>query len=358
MNLNLYCPINQLGYGIVSTNIFKELIKENAVSIWPIGPIDCDEELITPLKNSIFSASYFDNKAPSLKIWHQWDMALNPGKGKHVGLTFFEIDPLTKADVHSLNSLDKVIVSSEWAKQVCEKSGIDSSKLSVINLGVDKQLFRNVNIKKDGPTKLVNIGKWEIRKGHDLIIPILETAFEKDDNFEFHIYSNNPFLTNEEMNEWESFYRSSKLSDKIFINRQRYKTQQELYNEIKDFDIGIFPYRAEAWNMELMELLSIGKHCIATNYSGATQFAKDLGCIMVNPEGMEKAYDGKWFLGNGAWAKLGPKYVTDFALQIRFLHDKKQSGNLETNTIGQEKSELMSWKETVSALTKEMSNEN
>ena len=157
-------------------------------------------------KNEIFH----DENAPSLKIWHQWDMALNPGKGKHIGMTFFEVDPISKADVHSLNSLDQIIVCSEWAKSVCEKSGVDSSKISIINLGVDKEIFKNIELSNNGPTKIVNIGKWEIRKGHDIIIPILEQTFEENDNFEFHIYPTNPFLTNEESNEWESFYKKSK----------------------------------------------------------------------------------------------------------------------------------------------------
>lgn len=354
MNLNLQCPINQLGYGIVSINIFKELIKQNSVSLWPIGPIDCDEELILPLKNSIFSASYFDKNAPSLKIWHQWDMALNPGKGTHLGMTFFEIDPISKADVHSLNSLDKIIVSSSWAKDVCEKSGVDSSKICIVNLGVDKTIFKNCEIKSGGPTKIVNIGKWEIRKGHDLIIPILEQAFEENDNFEFHIYPNNPFLNNDESNEWESFYKNSKFGNKIYIHKERYKTQSELYESIKDCDIGIFPYRSEAWNMELMELLSIGKHCIATNYSGPTQFAKSLGCNLVDIDGMERAYDGKWFLGNGYWAKLGPSFILKFSTILKNLHVKKQNNELTTNKIGQDNSELYSWKECCINILKEV----
>jgi len=354
MKINLQCPINQLGYGIVSINIFKEFIKENAVSLWPIGPIDCDEDLILPLKNSIFSASFFDKNAPSLKIWHQWDMALNPGKGKHAGLTFFEIDPISKVDVHSLNSLDKIFVSSNWAKSICETSGVDSSKIYVMPLGIDKDLFQNCDIQKDGSTKIVNIGKWEVRKGHDLIIPILEQAFEINDNFELHMYSNNPFLTPEETSEWENYYKNSKFSQKIFIHKERFKTQTELYNEIKNYDIGIFPYRAEAWNMELMELLSIGKHCIATNYSAPTEFAKSMGCHLVDIDGFERAYDGKWFLGNGRWAKLGPSFIVKFSEILRNLHKKKQSFELETNFIGQEFSKNFTWKHTCELMIKEL----
>lgn len=355
MNVNLYCPINQLGYGIVSTNIFKELIKENAVSLWPIGPIDCNDEVVDSIKNAIFSSSFFDSKAPSLKIWHQWDMAINPGKGKHCGLTFFEIDPISKSDVHSLNSLDCVFVTSEWAKNVCIKSGVNPLILKVINLGIDKDIFKDVNVIDNGPTKFVNIGKWEVRKGHDIIPQILEESFTPEDNFEFHIYPNNPFLNDKESLEWESFYKSSKLANKIFIHKERYRTQQELYENIKNYDVGIFPYRAEAWNMELMELLSIGKNCIATNYSGPSDFAKKMGCTLIDVDGMEKAYDGKWFYGASSWAKLSSKFISTFSATMKIFHEKKQSGKLHINTIGQQESNNFSWKNTCINLLKEMS---
>ena len=110
--------------------------------------------------------------------------------------------------------------------------------------------------------------------------------------------------------------------------------------------------------MELAELLSMGKHCIATNYSGPTEFAKDLGCHLVEPEGLEKAYDGKWFLGNGKWAKLNDVSVNKFSEILKNLHDKKQSGNLETNVIGQKNSESLSWKQTSTQLIRHLQHEN
>ena len=88
MDINLNCPINQLGYGIVGTNIFLNLIKKHNVSLWPLGPVDCIKPNIDKIKESIEKTNFFNYTAPSLKIWHQFDMANHPGNGTKNGLTF------------------------------------------------------------------------------------------------------------------------------------------------------------------------------------------------------------------------------------------------------------------------------
>ena len=56
MNINYLAPINKLGYGVVGTNIYSELIKNNNVSLFPIGPIDCDEKISEKIKKIIMRA--------------------------------------------------------------------------------------------------------------------------------------------------------------------------------------------------------------------------------------------------------------------------------------------------------------
>ena len=80
MNINYLAPINKLGYGVVGTNIYSELIKNNNVSLFPIGPIDCDEKISEKIRSGLINSSSFDYNAPSFRIWHQWDMGLNVGK--------------------------------------------------------------------------------------------------------------------------------------------------------------------------------------------------------------------------------------------------------------------------------------
>lgn len=355
MDINLNAPINQLGYGIVGTNIFLNLQKKHSVSLWPIGPIDCDQGIVDNVRLGLSNASIFNYTAPSIRIWHQWDMGINVGKGKKCGLTFFEMDKLKKADIHNLDFLDTIFVCSEWAKQIIVDAGINESKVKVVLLGVDKDIFKPCEANNDKTTTLLSIGKWEIRKGHDLILDILEKTFSVEDNFKLIMCCSNPFLSVDEQNQWISFYEKSKFFDKIIVLKNRLATQRDVYELMKKVDIGIFPYRSEAWNLELAEMLSIGKNCIATNYSAPTEYAAKAGCNLIDCDGLEAANDFKWFDGTASWAKLSEKYIENFSIKLRDLHNHKQLGSLEKNVDGIKFFEENTWEKTCDSIYEEIS---
>ena len=52
----------------------------------------------------------------------------------------------------------------------------------------------------------------------------------------------------------------------------RVNTSEEVARIMGQVDCGVFPARGEGWNLELLEMMSMGKPVIATNYSGHTQF--------------------------------------------------------------------------------------
>ena len=348
MDINLTCPINQLGYGIVGTNVFLNLAKENNVSLWPLGPMEADEKIHDLIKKSLDNSKYFKYDAPSIKIWHQFEMAGHPGNGKKIGFTFFETSKLKDNEIHHLNFLDKIVVCSDWAKNVLINCKIPSEKIVVTNLGVDNSLFNEATQDNSKPTtKIVCVGKWEIRKGHDLILDILEKTFDVDDDFKLIMCCSNPFLSEEEQKYWISIFEKSKFFDKIIVLKDRLKSQKEVHHLMSSADVGIFPYRAEAWNLELSEMLSIGKNCIATNYSGPTHFAKDAGCTLIDIDGMESAYDGKWFDGHSEWAKLDKTYVKSFSEALRSIHESKKNGILKTNIDGINYFKNNTWEKTV-----------
>ena len=354
MDINLTCPINQLGYGVVGANIFLNLIKNHNVSLWPLGPIEWDESKFDVIKKGLVNSESFNYNATSLKIWHQFDMASHCGTGKKVGLVFFESSKLKPKDIHHLNYLDKIIVTSNWAKNVLMNQNIEESKIFVVKLGVDNSIFEKSEIDSRTTTKIVCVGKWEIRKGHDLILDIIQNTFDVNDDFKLIMCCSNPFLDSEEQNHWISFFEKSKFFDKIIVLKDRLQSQNDVAKLMMSSDVGIFPYRAEAWNLELAEMLSIGKHCIATNYSGPTEFASDAGAIMINPDGMESAYDGKWFDGSGEWATLGKNYIKTFSEALRNIHEKKQKLDLKTNLLGIDYFNKNTWEKTCSDIVSQL----
>jgi|TARA_R100000808_G_scaffold2804_3_gene10578 glycosyltransferase involved in cell wall biosynthesis len=352
MNFNFICPINQLGYGVASGNIVKALGElGNSIALWPLGKPDWpnqeDHELFT---TCMHLTDLPDFNAPCIRIWHQNDMSQFVGRGPKIGFPIFEMDRFTEVEVHHLSSLDKIFVCSKWAKKIVEENvNISPENVHVIPLGVNPDIFSSTGIAGRKETVFFNCGKWEIRKGHDIISEAFDRAFEPDDNVELWMMCANPFYSPQENYDWERQYKTCKMGSKVrMIPKQR--DQHSVSDIMKTADCGVFPAKAEGWNLELLEMMSCGKHVIATNYSGHTEFCNSENCMLIECDELEDAHDGKWFNGQGQWAKIDEKQIDMIAAYMRDIHALKQSGLLEKNIAGIETAQKFSWENSAQAI--------
>lgn len=348
INLNYIAPLNQLGYGQTSKNFAISMLKAGVdLSIFPISEISIEHEAYMKLQRFIpkISQKKIDKNANCLKIWHQNDLYEFVGKGKHIGFPIFELDRFTEAEKHSLNHCDEIVVCSEWAAGIVRNSGI-ARPVKVVPLGYDPNIFRPAPILK-GSTKFFNCGKWELRKGHDFILECFNKAFTMKDDVQLIMMCDNPFLP-EQTKEWMKLYKNSNMGGKItFVPRQ--ESHENVYYIMKQVDCGLFPARAEGWNLELLEVLACGKHAITTNYSGHTEFCKE-GCHLIDIDSLEVAKDNIWFHGDGLWAKLGEAQLDQTVEYMRTIHDLKKSGNLSPNTAGITQASDFTWDKSTNKL--------
>ena len=341
--INLISPINQLGYGVAGLNILKSLSNLADVSLWTIGNPDAPPEDHPVLRQSLQNALRPSFTAPCIRIWHQHDMGQFVGRGEKIGFPIFELDTFTDVERHHLSSLDRIFVCSEWAKDVCLNNNL-KNKIDVIPLGVDQNIFKPKESSEEA-TIFFNCGKWEVRKGHDVLVSAFNKAFSEEDDVELWMMCSNPFYSPEENKEWENLYKNSKLGQRIKII-PRQESQQEVYNVMGQAHCGIFPSRAEGWNLELLEMMACGKTVIATNYSAHTEFCTPKNCLLVDLENSETAYDGKWFKGQGSWGKIDQKSVDVFADHMSSVHHLRKTGKLSPNEEGVETARNFSWNNT------------
>ena len=112
-------------------------------------------------------------------------------------------------------------------------------------------------------------------------------------------------------------------------------------------DCGVFPSRGEGWNLELLEMMSCGKHVIATDYSAHTEFCTKDNAGLVTITSLESAFDNKWFFGQGNWAKIGDHQIFDLNMKMqRFILDKKGT----VNKAGIETAKRFSWQNTAKTI--------
>lgn len=345
--LNLMGSMSQTGYGVVTYNILKYLTEAGwDISMFAKGGTDrqTNEEKYL-IKKAIENADLFSYDAPCLNIWHQYDLANSVGRGKYIAYPFFELDCFNKIEQHHLNYPDELIVSSQWAKDMVERNKI-TTKTNIVSPGVDVSLFNphKVSPKQNDTIVFLNSGKWEIRKGHDFIIDVFHQAFNTTDNVELWMMPTNIFLTPQETKNWESLYMNTPLGKAGKIKILPWVGSHSEVSKIMSVaDCGIFPSRAEGWNLELLEMMALGKPVIATNYSAHTEFCEDNNCMLIEVDDVEPAFDGRWFFEQGNWAVIGQKQFKQMKDYMRSVYESFKNGVDLYNEAGAKTAEKYSW---------------
>ena len=356
--LNLIAPINNLGYGVAGYNIFKSLYTIHpSATLYPISkPEFIDEYVAAGIDNQQASVTKVLPliEFPSVKIWHQNDLHFHVGKNKHIGFPIFELTEFNTNEKRSMAHCDALFVCSDWAKEiVLNQTNFNESNVHVVPLGVDTTIFQPT-VSKRPPTIFFNCGKWEKRKGHDILLECFNLAFNQSDNVELWMMCDNPFIGQDNQS-WQNLYKSSSLGDKIRIIPRQH-SHKDVYNIMSQTDCGVFPSRAEGWNLALLEMMACGKQVIATNYSAHTQFCNQNNSYLIDLENREVAYDGVFFSGShGQWGSFSESSIGQLIEHMRTVHNMKQqreNATLKTflNDEGIETANQFSWSQSAREL--------
>jgi glycosyltransferase involved in cell wall biosynthesis len=345
-NITLHCPVNHTGYGIASLNIIKQLKSTANINYIPIGqPAVSSQEEYILIQSLLNNQDLIDITAPIIKIWHQFDLGLHFGKGKYFAFPFFELDTFNTREKQHLSVPDILFATSEWAKHVITDNNI-STPTHVIPLGVDLSIFDHSAYKNENNKYVfLNIGKWEVRKGHDILWRLFQEAFPTEKDVELWILaseSTNAYSTPEQLIEWKKLYGNDeriKLSPGV-------QSHTEIAQIISHASCGIFPSRAEGWNLELLEMMAMNKPVIATDYSGHTEFCDKNNSYLVDINETEAANDGKAFYGQGNWAKLGQDQYDQIIEHMRYVYKNR----ISDNAAGLETSKKFSWENSASKI--------
>ena len=352
MKLNLSCPINTTSYGYVSTYFMKELnILGYDLRHIPISYNAPDENLFESVSHILCNHN-FHYDAACLRIWHQHDMTSFTGSGAKIGFPIFELETFSSREAHSLGYPDFLLTPSKWSQTVLKNSGLDSQ---IVPLGYDDSIFVPCELPDKDITIFGNFGKWEVRKGHDILCEAFNAAFEENDRVLLALMPTNQFLTNEEKYSWEHKYKNSKLGHKVNI-LPRFKTQSMVYNIMKQIHCAVFPSRAEGWNLEALEALACGRHLIITDCTAHSDFCNSQNSLLIKmTTGYEKAFDGKFFFGDSFWRSFGNDEFDQLVEYMRMVHRINMDGSLQINSKGLESSKEFTWRNSAQKLHQTLS---
>jgi glycosyltransferase involved in cell wall biosynthesis len=372
--INIYAPINNLGYGIHANNMIKALYEAGEdMNLSTIGQVQSDPYFEPFWKPAAENLINFDSKAPSLFIFHDEHSNRSCGSPNLV-FSVFETTKLKLLSQKMLNNgpADIVLTTTKEHKELLSTQ-IDKP-IHVVNEGVDDSIFNTIPVDPyidTGKFTYVTVGKQEERKNTDMIIKEFLTTM-KDKEVALICHSFNMFLHTDQKEhpftnlscwtginpishnfEYKGFDgKAHKFTyDKcdIYFTAPVIPTPQmgSLYHSA---NVGIQISRAEGWDLPLTEMLATGMPVIASKCIGHNEYLdsapEDQQRLNVALDGLEEAKDNMWFKdgGVGAWGKVNP---VDLREKLITTFDNQEIYTGKNDIIADYMSENFSWKKSV-----------
>ena len=338
MQINMIGPYNETGYGVHFSNLLKALVAlpEVDVTWFNIGPVTADPPVSTG--KCYYQVKDWDPSAPSIRLFHEFDMALFPGY-EPIAYPVFELDAIRQDAVHQLAKCNMIMVPSAWAKDVIlSVPALQDMDVYVVPEGVSDDFFsvgEPINFfPNDDVFRFLHIGKYETRKNQDLIYDAYMKAFggRKDVELVF-------MIDNLWDQEGTQRFKQRAYAGKGRITFLPRVNKQTLIALIHEVQAGVFASRAEGWNLPLLEMMAAGKPVITTSNTGMTEFVTSLNAWIIDSGPLIPAMDNKFFVGEGRWYDPGCKQLAEF-MHSMFLHGRD---GIEHNQSGIDTAKQFSW---------------
>lgn len=368
---NLHGPINTTGMGTHFFNWANALIpmlvqRGIRPTLIPKGGGIAREEFNRQEQPSGDLAILFDaleeqarmehNPDIAVMCWHPHQLAEFAGKTR-IGYTVFETTDLRPEERHHLGQVDVIAIPSQWHRQVLVDLGFNEDKILVWPEGVDHKVFHPIPLEarldmaNRGPLAdvdcftFVHVGKFEKRKGTPLLLEafsqLADTVADTDRPVRLLLSCYNPFIDRPQ-GTWQkliasalaeagftqgeldrdkhvvSFPHSGNPNFRIDLVAGWLQSKNDVMMLYRAADAGVFPYFGEGWNLPLIEAMACGLPCVATYYSGPTEYlskddAPNESIFVPLTEGREAvARDNIFFAGDrGNWFQVDQNHLVE-----------------------------------------------
>jgi glycosyltransferase involved in cell wall biosynthesis len=325
MNINWIAPVGKTGYGIFSTNFLSALKKLDIdINVIPTYMEEIPladkgiKELIDLKSTDILDADVIIKTC----ISNPSDIIGFHGK-KRIYYTLLEADRIPPYWVRALNTVDEVWTMSEWGKKSFIDSGV-KTPIKVMQGGVDLNIFnpnREPLFPKSDKFRFLFVGKWQRRKGVDVLCKAFAEEFSADEDVELFLACDSIKIYTPNYNIFEALFNL-----KLGANRANIRIVQGILDNYQDMgryytsaDCFVNPTRGEGWNLPLIEAMASGLPCITTNWSAHTEYTNEDNCILLDKYKLEKANDT--FLEFGNWAEPN---IDELKQKMRWVFENRE----------------------------------
>jgi glycosyltransferase involved in cell wall biosynthesis len=234
-------------------------------------------DLFTPLSGSVFTP-------------------LTTARGRrNFGYVFFENELVSKS-VENAREFDVVFAGSTWCMERLQEKGISNTALLI--QGVDTKVFHPQPVAKNGQFVLFSGGKFELRKGQDLVLKAFSILSHKLSDMVLLTAWHNPWQASMEtmrasphirfelsggswVEQMEHIYHLNGIDPKRVVTLPSVPPS-EMAQAYRQSDLGLFPNRCEGGtNLVLMEYMACGKPAIVTDATGHKDVCRESNAFLL-----------------------------------------------------------------------------
>lgn len=338
--VNYFGPFNgDIGYAIAARNYVRGLGGAGVdVMAIPDARLSREEDM-KAIKNWLPNPDTIDPDAIALlhSVPRGLEMAQFHGR-KRFCLSVLEVDKIPQEWVDNLNKIDGAFTATKWGKKVYEDCGV--KKVTVVPHGVDSLKFSPFNSKlpqmvSSDAFKFLAVGKFEHRKGYDLLMKAFSEEFTEDDNVELFAHMDNPFIR--DFNVYEAL---------VSLNLKTYKRIHPLPAALPSnilsslyasVDCFVSPTRGEGWGLPITEAMAAGLPTIATNWSGPTEYMTKKNSYPLKITGLVDVPQNNMFSSTLACGQYAEPDYDELRALMRHVYDNRD----EAEQIGEKAREDM-----------------
>lgn len=289
--------------------------------------------------------------APLIYSWERYKLLL----------TMMETRRLHKDYVERCNCADEIVVPTNWCKQVFLESGV-RVPVEVVPIGVDTSIYRpdaeplgfTANLRE---FVFLSVFGWSLRKGYDVLLKAYLEEFTSDEPVSL-LISSRYFGSTDEVKKKvirDDIARvSSTVSNPkkphlvLFGDALSIEMMPRMYASA---DCYVLFTRGEGFGLPFCEAAACGLPCIATRYSGQTDFMDDSNSYLVDIDGFRRAGPElswiSYFYENQEFPTLGPAVVEQARATMRRAYENREEAKEKAGRLHQKVVTEYNWERCV-----------
>ena len=262
---------------------------------------------------------------------------------RKIAYTVWETSIIPETERHLLKQAQQIWIPSSWGKSILIDNGFDEEQIRVIPEGVDPEIYRPLKSEPDSNRetkfRILFVGKWEERKGIDILLDAYARAFTRDDPVEL-ILQSQYRVRQQTLPEIAAQASNTIGLDVIAGTLLSARAMVHLYNFC---DVLVLPTRAEGWGLPIIEAMACGTPVIATGYSAHLDYVNNENAYLINVDKMVPAKDNYYFSDGkdyGVWAEPS---VDHLAHLLRHIYEHREEAKYKAEVARRHVTDHWTW---------------